>query len=112
MRSTSTLYVNATHAHGCTTAEFNVQLPFVDTGVPVIYLFQILGVASSDIVALIVGDASKVSLSMVQLVNCIVENSAHKKMSNDEIMEWIGKEGTKEHTKERRQKYVDHILCR
>lgn len=110
MRSTSTLYINASHKSGGASADFSISLPFIETGVPIAWIFKVLGVPQTDIIPMILGDKSDASTQLVQLVMTIVDNSTNT-MSMEDIVEWIGREGTRETTRERRQKYVEHILC-
>lgn len=110
MRSTSTLYVNASQHAGGAIADFSMSLPFVEAPIPVAWAFKVLGVPPSSVVATILGSAAeRAPTQLVQLVTTIVDNSSASTSVSD-IVDWIGKEGTKESTRERRQKYVDHIL--
>jgi len=109
MRSTSTLYVNASQHAGGAIADFSMTLPFVEAPIPVAWAFKVLGVPPSEVVAAVLGDRGGCSTQLVQLVTTIVDNSTAATSVSD-IVDWIGKEGTKESTRERRQKYVDHIL--
>ena len=111
MRSTSTLYINASCTAVGTAADFCVNLPFIETSIPILYVFKLLGVEASDVLELVLGGQKDVPIQLLQVVNCISENTAQTNMTVTEIVEWIGKEGTRECTKERRQKYVEHILC-
>ena len=40
----------------------------------------------------------------------IIDNDIMGASSAEEILEWIGREGTKETTRERRARYMDHII--
>ena len=40
----------------------------------------------------------------------ILDNDMTSDMNQEDLLDWIGKEGTKEPTKERRMKYLEHII--
>ena len=109
MRSTSTLYVHATRAKGSTALTLTVTLPFVTLNVPLLYIFALLGVPAEGVSAMVLGDATGAPVELVHLVASVVDNAPAPK-TREEILEYIGREGTKEGTKERRVKYVEHIL--
>ena len=109
MRSTSTLYITA-----CPTAaytEFLVSLPFIDLSIPIVLVFKLLGFDAAQMLDF-VRDESTMSRSFERLLEHLVEShrGLHNDASYDDIVEWLGREGTKEHTKERKIKYVTHII--
>ena len=108
MRSTSTLYVNATRNMGSTHLEMTVTLPFVTLAIPLLYIFQLLGVRRDAVLDCVVGGDGAMP-ELARLMTSVVDNAPADK-SNDDIVEWIAKEGTKEPV-ERRVKYTQHILA-
>ena len=107
LRSTSTLYIYITNTKRGATPEMVATLPFVEMQVPVMALFRLLGVDSrKEVMDLIVGDQE---LEESRLLCSILDNDTTADMDAESLFDWIGKEGTKETTKERRQRYLDHI---
>lgn len=109
MRSTSTLYVNATRVAGSTRLTITVTLPFITLNIPVVYIFALLGVPACDVTELVLGDMHGVPLDLIHMVSSTIDGS-HSDMTRDQIVDYIGREGTKEMSAERRVKYVEHIL--
>ena len=108
MRSTSTLYVYITSTKKGAIPEMVVNLPFIDMHVPVLAIFKLLGVATrKETMQLIMGN---LDAEESRLLCGILDNDTTSDMTYDELLEWLGKEGTKEPTRERRLKYLDHIL--
>lgn len=108
LRSTSTLNVYITTAKRGDTPEMLVTLPFVDMNVPVLALFRLLGVESrQDAMEAIVGDEAAPES---RLLCSILDNDSTADMSAEALYEYIGREGTREPTKEKRQRYLDHII--
>ena len=108
LRSTSSLYIHITNAKKGATPEMVVTLPFVFMHIPILALFRMLGVVSrSDAMEAIVGDDHAPES---RLLCSILDNDSTADMALDELYEYIGKEGTRETTKEKRQRYLDHII--
>lgn len=108
MRSTSTLYIYMTRTKNGTIPDMVARLPFIETEVPVLAVFKLLGVDDRDeVLRLIVGDAREED---TRLLRGILDNDRAAEMTRDELIEWIGREGTKEQTRERRAKYMQHII--
>ena len=108
MRSTSSLYLYITNAKKGATPEMVATLPFVTMYVPVLALFRLLGVPSrAAAMEVIVGDEVAPES---RLLGSILDNDATVDMELEELMEYIGKEGTRESTKERRERYLHHIV--
>lgn len=108
MRSTSTLYLYITNTKKGATPEMVANLPFIDMHVPILSLFKLLGVHTRDeALKLIVGD---LDAEESRLLCGILDNDTTADMSSEELLDWLGREGTKEPTKERRLKYLEHII--
>lgn len=108
LRSTSSLYVYITAAKRGATPDMVVELPFVKMYVPVLALFRLLGVETrAEAVEAIVGDSTAVES---RLLCSILDNDSTADMSSEALYEYIGKEGTRETTREKRQRYLDHII--
>lgn len=108
MRSTSTLYLYITATKKGAIPEMVASLPFIDMHVPILAIFKLLGVKTRDeALELIVGD---LYAEETRLLCGILDNDATADMTYDDILEWMGREGTKEPTKERRLRYLEHII--
>tara|TARA_B110000046_G_C13019607_1_gene410406 strand:+ start:48 stop:3587 length:3540 start_codon:yes stop_codon:yes gene_type:complete len=108
LRSTSSLYVYITNAKKGATPEMVVTLPFVNMNVPILALFRLLGVETrQEAMEAIVGDQEAPES---RLLGSILDNDSTADMTAEALYEYIGKEGTRESTKERRQRYLDHIV--
>lgn len=108
LRSTSSLYIYITNAKKGSTPEMVVTLPFVFMHIPVLALFRLLGVKTrQEAMGAIVGDNAAPES---RLLCSILDNDSTADMSVEDLYEYIGREGTKEATKEKRQRYLDHIV--
>ena len=108
LRSTSSLYIYITNAKHGTTPAMVVTLPFVNMHVPVLALFRLLGVETRQaVVEVIVGSTDAPE---ARLLASILDNDSTADMSAEALYEYIGKEGTRETTRERRQRFVEHII--
>jgi DNA-directed RNA polymerase II subunit RPB2 len=108
LRSTSSLYLYITNAKKGTTPEMVATLPFVNMNVPVLAIFRLLGVETRrDAMETIVGDSDA---EEYRLLSSILDNDWTADMSVDALYDYIGREGTRETTRERRQRYIDHII--
>jgi DNA-directed RNA polymerase II subunit RPB2 len=108
LRSTSSLYLYITNAKKGATPEMVATLPFVNMNVPILALFRLLGVDSrAAAMECIVGDAAATES---RLLSSILDNDSTADMSAEALYEYLGREGTRESTKERRHRYLDHIV--
>lgn len=108
MRSTSTLNVYITGAKGVTLADIMVVVPFVNLEIPLVAVFILLGYRDPEAIVKLVfpqGDAPE----LLDMLRPMLDNPISS-MSAQDIAQWIGREGTKEVTQERRGRYVDHIF--
>ena len=88
--------------------EMVVTLPFLTMYVPALALFRLLGVADrADAMRVIVGDEEA---QESPLLKSILDNDRTADMDVATLYEYVGKEGTREATRERRQRYIDHII--
>jgi DNA-directed RNA polymerase II subunit RPB2 len=114
-RSTSTLVVTLGPRAGARGETITVMLPFVDKPVPCGVIFRLLGVESLQ--ESIEDTISQLPKDYLHHKSVIVENLVRvleTPMSSekpDHLIEWIGREGTKEPTQQRRARYVEHILA-
>lgn len=108
MRSTSTLYIYITSTKKGAIPEMVANLPFIDMHIPILALFKLLRVETrEEALELIVGD---LDAEESRLLCGILDNDTTCDMSYDDLIDWLGREGTKEPTKERRVRYLEHII--
>lgn len=107
MRSTSTLYIYITNTKKGAIPEMVVTLPFIEMKVPILALFKLLGVGTRDSAMQYVGS---MGTEETRLLCGIFDNDSTCDMAHDDLLEWLGKEGTREPTRERRLRYLDHIV--
>ncbi len=85
-----------------------VELPFIKLHVPLPSLFKILGITErNDVMDMIQVDRDT---RIAQTIRTIFDNDTHAEMSREQVLDWLGKEGTKETTREKRQKFLSHII--
>jgi DNA-directed RNA polymerase II subunit RPB2 len=115
-RSTSTLVITMAQKLGQRAPSLTVALPFVDCVVPVAAIFRLLGFESkaSIIIYLQRQIPPKLSADLRRSILEILDRSVDDSLLEQTpaaVLEWIGKEGTKEPTSQRRARYVEHILA-
>ena len=109
LRSTSSLYLFVTAPKRGTSAEMVATLPFVEAHVSVLALFRLLGVPTRQaVVELILGGDE--AAPEHRLLCSMLDADATADLTLDELYEHVGKLGTREATRERRQRYLDHIV--
>ena len=115
-RSTSTLKVGITYNPG-TMPEIFVMVPFVARGaspleIPLVAMFVILGIDTPGEMMRYIFPSPDAGIEKEIIRETIspMLNNPMGKMSRDEIIKWIGMEGTKEKTHEKRLRYVLHII--
>ena len=110
MRSTSTLYLYITATKRGAIPEMVASLPFIEMNVPILAIFKLLGVKTRDeALSLIVGHPDEED-EATRLLCGILDNDSTADMRYEDILEWMGREGTKEPTRERRLRYIEHII--
>jgi len=117
VRSTSTLTATITRHN-----EITVNVPFITFAIPVGVIFRALGILSVAEMERFVlrGKRWRRDSALVNLVRMVLVNNVYKDdpvLQSEEAMntpvelhDWIGKRGTKEPTREKRVKYVEHIF--
>jgi DNA-directed RNA polymerase II subunit RPB2 len=111
VRSTSTLVVTLTARAGQRGEVMTVILPFVDTAVPAGAIFKLLGFSNiPSIMALLEPHLPRnVSGELLDLLARSLDTGLLLE-ERSSIVEYIGREGTREATATRRARYVEHIL--
>ena len=107
MRSTSTLYVYINSLVGGNVPEIAVVPPFIEMQIPLPSFFRILGVSTREEALSYIPTSDE---RILRVVHACFESDIHAASTVEDIMDWIGREGTKELTKERRSKYLEHIF--
>lgn len=108
LRSTSTLYIYITTTKKGSVPDMVACLPFIDIPIPILAVFKLLNVADREsVVRLVLGDRDN---HETRLLRSIIDNDVTSDLSTEELYDWLGREGTKEPTKERRLRYIDHII--
>ena len=112
LRSTSSLYLYISQSKKGATPEMVVTLPFINMNVPVLALFRLLHVSSrTEAMNTIFGGGSDFSpCSETRTMSAILDNDTTADMDADALYDYIGNEGTKETTPEKKQRYIDHII--
>jgi DNA-directed RNA polymerase II subunit RPB2 len=109
LRSTSSLYLYITNTKRGATPQMVVELPFLKMHLPVLALFRLLGVETrrAALEAIVGDDDARES----RLLAAILDNDPTADLASlEELYEHVGREGTREPTREKRQRYVDHLL--
>ena len=117
MRSTSTSNFFISAAKGGALPEIYVVVPFVALEIPLVAMFRLLGIQSTDDMMRCVlheptsacNTEKKASEVIFDIVRPMLNHTINE-LTTPEIQQWIGRNGTKEVTTERRLRYVDHIL--
>lgn len=114
-RSTSTLVVTLGPRAGARGETVTVALPFVDVPVPCGVIFRLLGVESpEDAIRDTISQLPEEHLSHKSEIADTLAKVLETPMASEQpvhLIEWIGREGTKEPTPQRRARYVEHILA-
>lgn len=109
LRSTSTLRMNITTRRGGTPPSIVVVLPFLSTDIPLGVLFRLIGVTdTTDMKRAIVGPTS-LPPDVLAHVEPVL-NHTMMDLEEKDIVEHIGRAGSKENTTEARVRYVKHLL--
>ena len=108
LRSTSSLYIYITNAKKGATPEMVVELPFVKMYVPILALFRLLG--GGERAGGGGGHRGRRGRARGAPPRSILDNDTTADMTAEALYDWIGKEGTRETSRERRQRYLDHIV--
>ena len=110
-RSTSTLRVVITTARP---PEILVLVPFIMRGssspleVPLAAIARVLGLDADSAREVLLDEDEPAEVN--DIIETVCFNHAMFSMSRDDILTWIGNEGTKERTAEKKRRTVDHIF--
>ena len=115
-RSTSTLVITMAQKSGQGAPTVTMSLPFVDCIVPAAAVYRLMGFESkTSIVEFLQHQLSgQLPTDIRQEVLEVLERALDGNMLEQTpaaVIEWIGKEGTKEPTAQRRARYVEHIMA-
>lgn len=112
-RSTSTCYLTCARKTAQRTAALTLTLPFIERGVPLLHALKLLGCAGPEEALehfeAHVSEACGARRVLLQLFQGAIEGSDWTK-AEAEIIETVGKQGTKEPTPARRARYIEHIV--
>ena len=118
IRSTSTLNILLSSVKQ-SLPEITVMIPFIKFPVPLVIVFRLMGVHDlSMIVSLIVGTTSRKQEQQTYKLHHVVTNliyaeddqSGTANMSQEELFDWLGKQGGTERNKRKRIADVRHIV--
>lgn len=114
-RSTSTLNVKITSKKGGTMPQIFVTLPFLTVDIPLMVLFRLMQFHQpGDIEACFYSDAARhepthPEHAEVKLLQHMLDHDC-KLLDLDHLYEQVGVAGTKEPTREKRRKYIQHLI--
>lgn len=108
MRSTSTLYMSTTRPLGGGIPDIVITLPFLDTVLPLPVIFKVLGACTRDEAMQYISCDG--SAEMEAIVRSVFDSDPHHSSTPAEMFEWIGREATHENTRERRNRFTEHII--
>lgn len=110
LRSTSTLSLYLMPGTSDRPPTISVSLPFIETQVPLVGLFILLGCDQlDDMVRACSNEGGAHGERVAEIARAMLSEGAVDK-TREELLEWLGKEGTTEPTRERQQRYLQHIL--
>ena len=117
IRSTSTLNILLNSVKQ-SLPEITVMIPFIKFPVPLVIVFRLLGISDvSTVVSLIVGTTSKQGQHTYKLhhvVSNMIYAEEHPQetmtMALDELLDWVGKQGSAEKNKRKRIQDIRHII--
>lgn len=109
LRSTSTITMMTTTPSGGGLPSIVCKLPFLQTTIPLPTLFRVLGATTRD-EALKFIPIPQDEPVMEHIIRSIFDSDEHAGETQEDAFEWLGRETTREVTRERRNKYCLHIL--
>ena len=113
-RSTSTLHINLVSKSGTGNETMSVTLPFIDTTIPVGVIFKLLGFEElPEMIAFVMQHYNGDNASEKEAVRTSLSHSMDSALIKEPVnvlIDYLGREGTKEPTLSRRVRYVEHIL--
>ena len=109
LRSTSTLRMNITTRRGGTPPSIVVVLPFLTTDIPLCVLFRMIGVTDTDAMTRFIVGPTTLPPDVLAHVKPILRHPLMD-LGGDDLLEHLGRLGSKESTPEARVRYVKHLL--
>lgn len=109
LRSTSTITMMTTSPAGGGLPSIVCKLPFLQTTIPLPTLFRLLGATCRDDAMNYIPIPADEPL-MEHIVRSVFDGDEHADTTQEQAFEWMGREATREVTRERRSKYCLHIL--
>ena len=116
-RSTSTLQVQLVSRSGSLGESVHVNLPFIDMQVPAFCIYKLLGFSGLQEILAFVAEHCHLDAAartederVLQVLRRALKASHFDAKTRTELMEEIGRVGTKEVTSERRLHYIQHIM--
>ena len=112
LRSTSSLYLHVTNTKRGAVPDMVATLPFLTSTISVMALFRLLGVAGrSEALDLTLGEVDPSTEEQRRMLSAILDTDyATVDMTREEVFEHVGKECTREHNRDRRLRYMEHIV--
>lgn len=107
LRSTSTLQMLTSTPSGGGLPTITCRLPFLQCNIPLPTLYRVLGATTKEQAMSYMQFDTPV---MEHIVRSLFDTDEHAGTSQEDAFEWIGREATREVTRERRVKYCLHIL--
>lgn len=90
--------------------EIICHLPFIEMQLPLYAVFLLLGMKSKGEIIDLVFHNNVCTPAERHLLSGILDSSDRLYSTRDEVIDWIGRDGTRESTREKRVRYLDHIL--
>jgi DNA-directed RNA polymerase II subunit RPB2 len=116
IRSTSTVYAFLAESKGGANPSIGLDLPFIfNFTIPLCAIFKLLGVSKlEEMMYYIIGfnpsdPSNSCSKSLLSYVRSVLEHEVFA-MELDDLLIWIGKNGTKQPTNEKRQRHVENLF--
>ena len=111
-RSTSTLTMLITAYRGGLPPSIIVNIPFINMHIPLPAVFKMLGVNNQDDMRhFIVGTQCQRYESIMHLVNAVLDSEdMNIGMKGDDLLDYIGREGTTEGNPDTRVSYIRHLI--
>ena len=108
-RSTSTFYM---YLGGLLNGfpEITCQLPFIEMKIPFYAIFMFIGNYSRQEIYDLIFMGGTATTAEKHMVAGILDTNHKIFQTREDVIDWLGREGTKETTREKRTKYLHHIV--
>ena len=108
-RSTSTFYM---YLGGLLNGfpEITCQLPFIEMKIPFYAIFMFIGNYSREEIYDLIFMGGTATTAEKHMVAGILDTNHKIFQTREDVIDWLGREGTKETTREKRTKYLHHIV--